>query len=47
MRPTTVSVRPRPHWQRLTEFDVRLSVGSTGDAYDNAVAESIIGLFET
>jgi len=33
--------------ERLTEADVEPSVGSVGDSYDNAMAESIIGLFKT
>lgn len=32
---------------RLTEAGVEPSVGSTGDAYDNALAETINGLFKT
>jgi transposase InsO family protein len=32
---------------RLTEAGIEPSVGSVGDAYDNALAESIIGLFKT
>jgi transposase InsO family protein len=32
---------------RLTEAGVENSVGSTGDSYDNALAESIIGLYKT
>ena len=32
---------------RLTEADIEPSVGSRGDSYDNALAESIIGLFKT
>jgi putative transposase len=32
---------------RLMEARVESSVGSTGDAYDNALAETIIGLFKT
>jgi putative transposase len=31
---------------RLTEAGIAPSVGSRGDAYDNALAESVIGLFE-
>ena len=31
---------------RLTEAEIAPSVGSRGDAYDNALAESVIGLFE-
>jgi len=33
--------------QRLLEAGVDASVGSAGDAYDNALAESVIGLFKT
>jgi len=33
--------------ERLSEAGVNPSVGSQGDAYDNAMAESIIGLFKT
>jgi putative transposase len=33
--------------QRLIEAGVDASVGSVGDAYDNALAESTIGLFKT
>lgn len=32
---------------RLVDAGVDLSVGSVGDSYDNALAESIIGLFKT
>jgi transposase InsO family protein len=32
---------------RLIEAGIELSVGSVGDAYDNALAESVIGLFKT
>jgi putative transposase len=32
---------------RLTAAGIEPSVGSTGDSYDNALAESIIGLFKT
>jgi putative transposase len=32
---------------RLTEADIAPSVGSRGDSYDNALAESVIGLFKT
>jgi len=31
---------------RLTEAEIAPSVGSRGDAYDNALAESVIGLFK-
>ena len=32
---------------RLTETGIRPSVGSVGDSYDNALAESVIGLYKT
>ena len=32
---------------RLAEAGVAPSVGSTGDSYDNALAESVIGLYKT
>jgi putative transposase len=33
--------------ERLAETGVESSVGSVGDSYDNALAETIIGLFKT
>lgn len=33
--------------ERLVEAGISASVGSTGDSYDNALAESIIGLYKT
>ena len=33
--------------ERLAEASVATSVGSRGDAYDNALAESVIGLYKT
>lgn len=33
--------------ERLTEVGIQASVGSTGDSYDNALAESIISLYKT
>lgn len=33
--------------ERLEEAGVSLSVGSKGDAYDNALAETVIGLYKT
>lgn len=33
--------------ERLVEAGIASSVGSVGDAYDNALAESVIGLFKT
>ena len=33
--------------ERLAECGIRPSVGTSGDSYDNALAESIIGLFKT
>jgi transposase InsO family protein len=32
---------------RSADAEIALSVGSRGDAYDNALAESMIGLFKT
>jgi putative transposase len=33
--------------ERLAEAGIEPSVGSVGDAYDNAMAESVIGLYKT
>ncbi len=33
--------------ERLTEAGIEPSVGRVGDSYDNALAESVIGLFKT
>jgi putative transposase len=33
--------------ERLTEIGVEPSTGSVGNAYDNALAETIIGLYKT
>jgi transposase InsO family protein len=33
--------------ERLAECGIQASVGSTGDSYDNALAESIIGLYKS
>lgn len=33
--------------ERLREAGIEPSVGSVGDSYDNALAESVIGLFKT
>jgi putative transposase len=33
--------------ERLAENGVEASVGSVGDSYDNALAETVIGLFKT
>ena len=33
--------------ERLVEADIEPSVGSVGDSYDNALAETVIGLFKT
>jgi putative transposase len=33
--------------ERLTDLQAVLSVGSRGDSYDNALAESVIGLYKT
>ncbi len=39
-----VSIR---YTERLAEAEIEPSVGSVGDSYDNALAETIIGLFKT
>ena len=39
-----VSIR---YTERLAEARVEPSVGSRGDSYDNALAESVIGLYKT
>ncbi|WP_343065157.1 IS3 family transposase [Halomonas fontilapidosi] len=39
-----VSIR---YTERLEEAGIAPSVGSVGDSYDNALAESVIGLFKT
>lgn len=33
--------------ERLTDAGIEPSVGTTGDSYDNALAESVIGLYKT
>ena len=33
--------------ERLIEAGIEPSVGSVGDSYDNALAETVIGLFKT
>lgn len=33
--------------ERLAEAEINASVGTTGDSYDNALAETIIGLYKT
>ena len=40
----SVSIR---YTERLLEAGIEPSVGSVGDSYDNALAESVIGLFKT
>jgi putative transposase len=35
------------HTERLAEAGIEPSVGSVGDSYDNALAETVIGLFKT
>ena len=39
-----VSIR---YTERLAEAGIEPSVGSRGDSYDNALAESVIGLYKT
>ena len=33
--------------ERLSEAGIEPSVGSVGDSYDNAMAETVIGLYKT
>lgn len=33
--------------ERLSEVGIEASVGSVGDAYDNAMAETVVGLYKT
>ena len=35
------------HTERLAEAGIERSVGSVGDSYDNALAETVIGLYKT
>lgn len=44
MRCQYLSIR---HTERLADAGVESSVGSTGDSYDSALAETIIGLYKT
>ena len=44
--PTVISARPPRDWSGA-EAGIEQSVGSVGDSYDNALAESIIGLYKT
>jgi hypothetical protein len=37
---------PLPSSEGLAEASIELSVGGVGDSYDNALAESVIGLFK-
>ena len=37
----------RRYTERLAEAGAVTSVGSKGDSYDNAMAESVIGLYKT
>ena len=42
-----VQYLPIRYTERLVEAGIEPSVGSTGDSYDNALAESVIGLYKT
>ena len=44
--PTVISARRPQDWSGA-EAGIEQSVGSVGDSYDNALAESIIGLYKT
>jgi transposase InsO family protein len=37
---------PTKYTERLAEAGIEPSVGSVGDSYDNALAETVIGLFK-
>ena len=41
-----ISTTPTDATERLAEAGLGPSVGNVGDSYDNALAETIIGLFE-
>src|SRR5262249_25176555 len=45
--PSQARDSPARYTERLAEAGIELSVGSTGDSYDNALAETVIGLFKT
>ena len=40
-------IRRVPYTERLAEIGARPSIGSIGDSYDNALAESVNGLYKT
>jgi putative transposase len=42
-----LAIRQRDYTQTLADNDVLASVGSTGDAYDNSMAESFVDTFKT
>jgi transposase InsO family protein len=44
---TSAAVRSVRYTERLAEAGIEPSVGSKRDSYDSALAESVIGLFET
>ena len=47
-RPLETKQYLAPHYtDRLVEAGIEPSVGSVGDSYDNALAETVIGLFKT
>ena len=43
----TAQYRSIKYAGRLAEAKIDLSVGTVGDAYDNALAQCVIGLFKT
>ena len=47
VRGRTPGSRGRRNTNRLTQAGIEPSVGSVGDSYDNALAESVIGLYKT
>jgi len=44
--PTGFSIREHSLHERLAEAGIEPSVGSVGDSYDNALAETINGLYK-
>jgi hypothetical protein len=44
---TAIAARSIRYTERLADAGIELSVGRTGDAYDNALAETVIGLVKT
>jgi len=45
--PPSVPISSIRYTERLAEAGAEPSVGSVGDSYDNAMAETVIGLYKT